>query len=56
MKKNPKTPEVRAKELYKLVHGPTWYFDAQNPATRLGWLKLGALVLKLEKKFNALKK
>lgn len=54
---NPKTPETRAHELFKLVHGSgdsgsVYTFQMQNPAIIQGWLKLGKLVLKLERKFN----
>jgi len=47
----PKTPAIRAAELYKLVFGMEPY-KLDHP----GWLKLGKLILNLERKFNALKK
>lgn len=51
--KTPKTVEVRAAELFRLVHGPgdggsEFAFNAMNPGVREGWLKLGKLVLRLE--------
>lgn len=48
-----KTPEIRAFELYKLVHGKgdagqPMEFHHQNPALKAGWIKLGKTVLRLE--------
>lgn len=47
-----KTPENRARELYKMVHGVNFYYAANHD----GWLKLGRFVLDLEKKWIKAKK
>ena len=49
-----KTPEIRGKELYGLVYGveETWRFDNHTPQMKAGWLKLGKLVLRLEKRIQ----
>lgn len=49
-----KTPEIRAKELYGLVYGveETWRFDHHTPQMKVGWTKLGKLVLRLEKRIQ----
>lgn len=54
-----KTKEIRAKELYVMVHGKGdagEYFNQMNPGIMEGWLKLGKFVLNLEKKWAAVKK
>jgi len=57
MKTKPKTPEIRARELFRLVNGPgdgggDFAFSGMNAGTQKGWLKLGKFVLNLEAKFK----
>jgi len=49
-----KTPLIRAQELYALVHGKQQKaeFFNLNEAQYNGWLKLGKLVLRLEKRIK----
>lgn len=61
MNNTPKTPEIRAAELFKSVNGPgdagsQFAFDLMNPSLKNGWIKLGKFVLSLERKWTEAKK